>query len=177
MGYIDPQSGAIMKPKLAVAGLILVSIVPASAKQKSVPCKSYFIMAENDAYTVNLVMSGLNKQQENWYNKRGEYRDICHVSADASRKRIPLTEKDIPDPTYMFSVVGTAPLYAIMWEEHIEYNSGILKYNSANGTLNKWDVAKQDWVPVVPIHDTSRTRLSSPSVSLLKAALRKISQQ
>ena len=150
----------------------------AFAKDKSqVPCRAYFVAIEQDSITVNLQMAGLNKLQSAWYRKggnSGEYEGVCLVNLDPSGRQIPL--KSNVDPAVDESVsktIGGLPLYLISWEEHEDRNHAGYLYYSANGTIS---LATQQGTlePIAPIHDTNRTRFSSSSVSLLKAALKEI---
>lgn len=159
---------------------VLLTGSAAFAKAKStVPCKVYFIAAEQDERTVNLQMVGLNSEQSSWYRKHGDkFVGICLVNGDATGKRVVL---DNTSESYVDGIVGSAPLYAVMWEEHrvfVPDNNGGHYAWSANGILSLWDEAadngKGDFRPIGPVHNTNRTILSSSSTSLLKDALKEI---
>jgi hypothetical protein len=125
-------------------------------------------------------MVGLNKQQSDWYQKEGdqkEFAGVCFVNASASGDRVPL---ESISEDYINRIVGASPLYEITWEQHLVFvpdkNGGHYAYSS-NGTLSRWDDTKPDggtFVPVGPAHNTNRTILSSPSVSLLKDVIKQI---
>lgn len=161
--------------------------LPAHAGSKKRPnnpgspaCKAYFVVAEQDTVTVNLPLIGLNDKQADWYHKHGgEFPALCLVNADSSGKRI--VAKDSPAfDSYLDSVVGTAPLYMIAWEEHrvfVPDNSGGHYAWSASGVLSSWDSSKKDFAPLFPLHNTNRTIFTSSSVSLLKDGLREIAER
>ncbi len=92
---------------------------------------------------------------------------------DPSGGQVPL--KSNIDPAVDESVsrtIGGLPLYVVSWEEHEDRNNAGYRYYSANGTIS---LAKEGTLePIAPIHDTNRTRYTSSSVSLLKAALKEI---
>src|SRR5580658_7256579 len=113
-----------MRSALAIV-IALTLYYPASAKDRKRPtdpgssvCKVYFVVAEQDAVTVNLPMVGLNDEQRGWYKKDGgEFPTLCLVNADASGKRVVANDSSAFD-SYLDSVVGASPLYMITWEEH-----------------------------------------------------------
>lgn len=73
--------------------------------------------------------------------------------------------------------MGNAPLYLIAWEEHrvfVPDEKGGHYAWSASGVLNRWDYGKKDFIPVMPLHNTNRTILTSSSTSLLKDGLKEI---
>lgn len=151
---------------------------------KSPSCKRYFTIMEQDEETVNLALTGFNKEQQDWYAKHGgEYPDLCFLNADASGKRVVASKDADVSATvaaYTYSIIGDSkkPLFFISWEEHREFDAQRGHYyTSSNGTLNRWDYDKSDFVPVGPVHNTNRTILTSSSVSFLKAALEEIIKQ
>jgi hypothetical protein len=168
-----------MKPTaLAILIFVTATSTLANKKPSNADCKAYFIVVEQDAITVNLKMLGFNGPQQSWYSKHGgEFPGLCPVNGDATGKRVTL---DQASEQYVDSIVGSAPLYEIGWEEHKEFvpdnNGGHYAFQS-NGVLSRWDNAKQDFIPVAPIHNTNRTILSSSSTSLLKDGLKAIQSQ
>lgn len=171
---------------LAVVLVVMGLCLPLAARKKrpngpgSPACKAYFVVAEQDSVTVNLPMVGLNDKQADWYRKHGgDFPILCLVNADPSGKRT--VAKDSPAfDSYLDSVVGTAPLYMIVWEEHRLFvpdgNGGHYAW-SASGVLSAWDPVKKDFAPLFPLHNTNHTILTSSSVSLLKDGLREISER
>lgn len=167
-----------MKRVAAVALLLFGFAEMAVTKPvEKAPCKAFFMVIEQDEMTVNLRMVGLNKQQNDWYQKEGdlkEFAGVCLVNASASGERVPL---ESISEDHINRIVGASPLYEITWEEHrvfVPDNNGAF---SSNGTLSRWDDTKPDggtFVPVGPVHNTNRTILSSSSVSLLKDAIKEI---
>lgn len=83
---------------------VLACTTWANAKPKSqAPCEVYFVAAEKDGLTVNLQMFGLNKPQMKWYKKHGDRKSFAGICYAANGDQI----KD------------GAPVYAIMWGEHL----------------------------------------------------------
>jgi hypothetical protein len=89
---------------ITAAVIVFACGARAPAKQKPLaPCKVYFVAAEKDGVTANMQMFGLNKPQMNWYKKHGDrksFAGICYV-----------TNAD--------QIKDGAPVYAIMWGEHL----------------------------------------------------------
>jgi hypothetical protein len=160
---------------------MVVEQAKASARpEPQSPCKVYFVAAEQDEeVTVNLQMVGLNEHQSDWYKKHGDqFAGICPADLDPTGKRVVLDEAS---ESQLQSIVGDAPLYGIVWEEHRVFvpdtNGGHYAW-SANGILSVWDRAtnngKGALTPIGPIHNTNKTIFSSSSTSLLKDALKEI---
>lgn len=105
-----------------IAGLLLASMVLAKPKPRAT-CAVYFAVAEHDEITVGLTIPGLNKPQASWYKKHGD-RDksagICYVAKVS----------DVP---------ADAPLYLIIWGEHLEGRPYTYTYTTTeteSGTVN-----------------------------------------
>jgi hypothetical protein len=143
-------------------------------------CKVYFMVVEHDEQTSNLNMVGLNRPQQEWYDKHGakEAPGLCLVNGNLMGMRV--TAETI-DEKYVDGIVGTAPFYSIAWEQHQVFvpddQGGHYAYRST-GIVSICTVSAKggDWslVPISPVHNTNRTILSSSSASLLKDALKEI---
>jgi hypothetical protein len=86
-----------------LAATLLVSGVATGKNKEPAPCVVYFAVVENDEVTVRLSMAGLNKPQRSWYDKHGDrdrFAGICYAPKVS----------DVP---------ADAPLYAIVWGEHL----------------------------------------------------------
>ena len=135
---INPETHeeATMKRYIAaVAMLVLCSCWAAAKKRPTDPasgsCTAYFVVVEQDDNTVNIQMAGFNTPQEKWYEKHGgEFPALC-VAATASGRREALDEG-----TLINHLEGDIPVYIILWEEHIMYNSSGTRYYSASGVLS-----------------------------------------
>lgn len=138
------------------------------------------MVVEHDEQTSNLNMVGLNRPQQEWYDKHGakEAPGFCLVNGNATGMRVTVENSD---EKYIQSVVGTAPLYSIAWEQHQVFipddQGGHYAYRST-GILSIWNSSAKggegDFIPISPVHNTNRTILSSSSASLLKDALKEI---
>jgi hypothetical protein len=182
----DAEKGEISEVKKAALGLVLLAgawpSLAADAGKGKTPCKAYFIPVEQDSLTVNLMMVGLNGPQADWYRKNGnqkEFSGVCAVNANESGK--PVALESISEK-YMERIIGDAPLYMILWEEHRVFvpdnYSGHYAF-SANGTLSRWNGQSGNdgkFVPLGPVHDQNRTIFSSSSLSMLKDAIKQIRQ-
>ena len=169
---------------LAICAGILLGPQAAFAKNKPQQnCKVYFTVVEHDEETSNLNMVGLNRSQQEWYDKHGakEAPGFCLVNGNARGTRV--TAENI-DEQYVEGVVGTKPYYSIAWEEHQVFvpddQGGHYAYRST-GILSVWNPSAKggagDLVSLSPVHNTNRTILSSSSVSLLKNALKEIAKR
>lgn len=144
----------------------------AKTAQPVTPCKVYFMVAEQDDDTSGQKIIGLNDSQADWWGKDGA-RDapgICLVNANAKGEK---TASDSVDQKYVDGVVGSAPLYSVVWEGTKTDNHGHNTYQ-AHGTLLLWKPSadgKGEFVAVGPIANTNQTIFASPSLSLLKSAI------
>lgn len=113
-----------MNPKAIgrLAALLLV-VGKIEANEQPTPCIVYFSVVENDEVSVHLSVLGMNKPQISWYKKHGDrdkYAAICYVEDGA---RAP----------------AEAPLYAIVWGEHLASEPYVYSYQTAvrgDGDLN-----------------------------------------
>ncbi len=165
------------------AGILFAPQASFAKNKPHQDCKVYFTIVERDEQTSNLNMIGLNRPQQEWYEKSGvkEMPELCLVNGDATGMRI--TVESI-DEKYAESIVGTRPFYSIMWEEHQIYvpdSAGGHYAYVATGILAIWTPSANkgdgDFVTLSPVHSTNRTIFSSSSVSLLKDALNYIAKR
>ena len=73
------------------------------------------------------------------------------------------------------------PVYVVQWRLTQVFvpdnNGGHYGYN-ASGVLSRLGSdANGNLIPIGPVHDTSRTILSDPTISLLKAVIKQIKEQ
>ena len=97
-----------------LAGLLLV-VGKIEANQQLTPCIVYFSVVENDEVSVRHSVLGMNKPQTSWYKMHGDrdkYAGICYVEDGA---RAP----------------AEAPLYAIVWGEHLVSEPYVYSYQTA----------------------------------------------
>jgi len=105
-----------MNPKAigSLAALLLV-VGKIDANEQPTPCIVYFSVVENDEVSVRRSLLGMNNPQSSWYKKHGErdkYAGICYV-ADGAR------------------APAEAPLYAIVWGEHLVTEPYVYSYQTA----------------------------------------------
>lgn len=94
----------IFRATTAVLAIIILSLTAAAKSKSPASCVVYFSVAEHDEITVGMTMKWLNKPQSSWYGKHGDrdkFAGICYVAKVA----------DAP---------SGAPLYLIVWGEHLE---------------------------------------------------------
>ena len=105
-----------MNPKAIgrLAALLLV-VGKIEANEQPTPCIVYFSVVENDEVSVRPSVLGMNKPQNSWYKMhadRAKYAGICYVEAGA---RAP----------------AEAPLYGIVWGEHLASEPYVYSYETA----------------------------------------------
>jgi hypothetical protein len=97
-----------------LAALLLV-VGKIEANEQPTPCSVYFSVVENDEVSVHLSVLGMNRPQTSWYKMHGDrdkYAGICYVEDGA---RAP----------------AEAPLYAIVWGEHLVSEPYVYSYQTA----------------------------------------------
>lgn len=180
----DPKSFRIVGTGEAMKFLAALLLLTTAAYAKEKPpqkCDSYFTMVEQDNFTEKLAMAGLNAGQLKWYRKDGaakEYAGVCVLLPNNSGKRVPaesLKDSKMPEPE------AGKPIYVVQWRLTQVFvpdsNGGHYAYN-ASGILSRLGSDPNgNLVPIGPVHDTSRTILSDPTISLLKAVIKQIKEQ
>ena len=94
---------------------LLLAVGKIEANEQPTPCVVYFSVIENDEVSVHPSVLGMNKPQTSWYKKHGDrdkYAGICYVG----------------DGT---SAPAEAPLYAIVWGEHLVSEPYVYSYQAA----------------------------------------------
>jgi PDZ domain/PEGA domain len=125
-----------MSPKPVLGLACLVTLFLAAGKMEAndqpSPCAVYFSVLKNDEGPVHRSILKMNEPQSRWYEKFGnqdKYAGICYVE-DGSR------------------APADAPLYVIVWGEHLEGEPYTFSYEAAAA-------ARGDGVPTDPNGNTS----------------------
>jgi hypothetical protein len=102
---------------LAIFGFLVGPQLTFARSNPQQDCRIYFTVIERDEETSNLSMVGLNRHQQEWYEKHGakEAPGLCLLNGNATDTRVTLENSD---EKYVESMVGTKPFYSIAWEQH-----------------------------------------------------------
>jgi len=130
--------------------VLLLAVGKIEANEQPTPCIVYFSVVENDEVSVHLSVLGMNKPQTSWYKKHGDrdkYAGICYVE-DGTR------------------APAEAPLYAIVWGEHLVSEPYVYSYQAAvrvDGDVNATVTDQNGSTSTVPGTNSTGTPVSRTS--------------
>lgn len=164
-GWAHPQAG----------------IQPESRPIPGTGCKLFLTMIEQDERTSDLAITGLTSGQVNWIRKSLKKPDVegtCPLPLDPKNKRVPLVA--LTDAAMGVDTAGKT-IFVVKWKQ-ISYivpdqNGGHFAVDARGVLYRMGSSASGDLIPIGPVHDTSHTVFSDPTVSFLKAVLKTIHEQ
>jgi len=110
-----------------LAALLLI-VGKIEANEKVAPCVVYFSVVENDVVPTHVFRSKMNKPQSSWYEKHGDrdkYAGICYAENGSVAS-------------------ADAPLYAIVWGEHLANEPYVFSYDTTQQANGDGNAAKAD---------------------------------
>jgi len=170
-----------MKTLCLLVAVLSLPLAGWAKKKPDTKCDSYFAMVEQDSFTENLAMEGLNKSQLKWYDKHradSDYAGVCFLFPNNTGQRVPaqsLKDSKMPEPD------AGKTVYVVGWhltQEFVPDNNGGHYVYDATGVLSRLgNDPNGNLIPIGPVRDTSKTIFSDPTISLLKAVIKQIKEQ